>query len=143
MTAPPRRLTVVAAVVRDQAGRILLTRRPAGRHMAGLWEFPGGKVEAGESPRDALVRELLEELGIRVAPRRLLHRAHHREPGLSIELLFFGAEVEEGSPRPLDGQEMAWVEPEALPRYPTPPADAGLVSFLAAHSTAGEEGPTF
>ena len=142
MSGPAHRLTVVAAVLRDEAGRVLLTRRPPGRHMAGLWEFPGGKVEAGESPRAALTRELREELGIEVTPGRLLHRSHHREPGLSIDLLFFEAEMGGEHPTPLDGQEMAWVEPEALSGYPTPPADAGLVAFLQAHSTPGSGGLT-
>lgn len=142
MNEPGRHLTVVAAVVRDEAGRILLTRRPAGRHMAGLWEFPGGKVEAGESPRAALTRELEEELGIRAEPRRLVHRSTHREPGLVVDLLFFEVDSVEGNPVPLDGQEMAWVEPAALPRYPMPPADAGLVALLRTPSTRGGEGPT-
>ncbi len=143
MTGPVRHLTVAAGVLRDEAGRILLTRRPAGRHMGGLWEFPGGKVEAGESPRAALARELREELGIHVQPRGLLHRSRHHEPGLVIDLLFFKVDAGEGSPAPLEGLEIVWVGPEELPRYPMPPADAGLVAFLRAPSTRGEKGPIF
>jgi len=128
--AAPRVARVVGAVIRDAAGRILLTRRPPGRHMAGRWEFPGGKIEAEETPEDALARELREELGITVAVGARVASARHEEPGLVIDLLFLEASIVRGMPRPLDGQELAWVEPERLHRYPMPPADEGIVAML-------------
>jgi 8-oxo-dGTP diphosphatase len=128
---PPTKLTVVAAVIHDSAGRILLARRPQDRHMGGLWEFPGGKVERGESPEGALRRELEEELAVDVIIGPLLDRAHHAEPGLEIDLLFFTTEIVSGVPFPADDQEIAWVSPSDLPSYPTPPADAQLVARLA------------
>jgi 8-oxo-dGTP diphosphatase len=128
--SPTTAFTVVAAVIRDPAGRVLVARRPAGRHMAGLWEFPGGKVHDGEAPADALARELLEELGVHARIGGPVTFAVHEEPGLRILLLFFDAAIAEGVPRPREGQEIAWVPPEELHRYPTPPADAELVARL-------------
>ncbi len=125
-------LTVVAAaVIRDEDGRYLLARRPSGRHMAGLWEFPGGKVDDGEAPAAALVRELAEELDVTAAVEAPLTFAVHEEPGRRILLLFYSARILAGVPRPLEGQEVAWVAPANLPSYPTPPADAALVERLA------------
>lgn len=122
---------VVAAVIRDDTGRILLTRRPVGSHMGGLWEFPGGKVEAGESPTAALVRELKEELGLVAEIGSPVTFSVHEEPGMRILLLFYSAVIGDGRPRALEGQEIEWVTPEELPAYPTPPADAELVRLLA------------
>jgi 8-oxo-dGTP diphosphatase len=122
---------VVAAVIRDAAGRILLARRPRAAHMGGLWEFPGGKVEDGESPPAALERELAEELAVTVAVREPITFAVHEEPGLRILLLFYEAELVGGMPRPLEGQEVAWVDSGELTAYPTPPADAALVELLS------------
>jgi 8-oxo-dGTP diphosphatase len=124
-------IIVVAAVIRDDRGHVLLTRRPDGVHMGGLWEFPGGKVETGETPAEALVRELDEELGIETVVGRPLTFAEHSEPGLSILLLFYEATVARGRPTPAEDQEMVWVEPRRLVDYPTPPADAELVASLA------------
>ena len=122
--------TVVAAVIRDRIGRVLLGRRPADRHMGGLWEFPGGKVVRGESPAAALRRELAEELGIATEIGEPVTFAVHEEPGLRILLLFFTARILSGEPRALDGQRLAWVAPPDLGSYPTPPADAALVREL-------------
>jgi 8-oxo-dGTP diphosphatase len=127
----PTSFTVVAAVIRDRAGRLLLSRRPAGRHMAGLWEFPGGKVHDGEAPAAALARELAEELGLEIAVGDPITFATHEEPGLRILLLFYEAAISSGDPHPREGQEVAWVPPVELYRYPTPPADAALVDRLA------------
>jgi 8-oxo-dGTP diphosphatase len=126
-----RSLTVVAAVIRDAKGRILLTTRPEGTHMAGLWEFPGGKVEDGESPAAALARELDEELGLTVEVADPITFAVHEEPGLRILLLFYEAAISSGEPCPHEDQEIAWVPPAELDGYPTPPADAALVRLLA------------
>jgi 8-oxo-dGTP diphosphatase len=123
---------VVAAVIRDAAGKILLTRRPTGAHMGGLWEFPGGKVEEGESPAAALERELSEELGLSSRVGSPVTFAVHEEPGLRVLLLFYDVAAGESAPRPLEGQEIAWVAPGELRSYPTPPADSELVELLTA-----------
>jgi 8-oxo-dGTP diphosphatase len=125
---------VVAAVIRDGDGRLLLTRRPADRHMGGLWEFPGGKVDRGESPAAALARELAEELGVEAEIGRPITFAVHEEAELAIVLLFYEARIVGGRPHPLDGQQLAWVEPADLGDYPTPPADAELVALLSRHA---------
>jgi 8-oxo-dGTP diphosphatase len=122
--------TVVAAVIHDHDGRVLLGQRPADRHMGGLWEFPGGKVAPGESPAAALRRELAEELGITTEIGEPITFAVHEEPGLRIILLFFAVRILAGEPRALDGQCLAWVTPADLGSYPTPPADAALVRKL-------------
>jgi len=122
---------VVAAVLRDDRGRILMATRPEGRHMEGLWELPGGKVDAGEEPEAALVRELGEELDVEVRVEAPLSFAIHREPGRRILLLFFLASIVRGVPRPLEGQTVRWVEPEELRELPTPPADAAVIETLA------------
>jgi 8-oxo-dGTP diphosphatase len=121
---------VVAAVIRDVHGKVLLTRRPEGAHMGGLWEFPGGKVEPGESPTAALGRELGEELGLVAEIGEPLTFAVHEEPGMRILLLFYAAVVVSGRPEALEGQEIAWVAAADLDSYPTPPADRGLVRRL-------------
>jgi 8-oxo-dGTP diphosphatase len=131
----PKELTVVAAVIRDDTGRVLLTQRPAGRHMAGLWEFPGGKVASGEDPAEALVRELREELGVEALVEDPITFAVHEEPGLRILLLFYNTRLVAGTPQGREGQDIRWVRPSKLADYPTPPADADLVSRLAAGTT--------
>ncbi len=123
---------MVAAVIRDDAGRVLISRRPEGRHMGGLWEFPGGKVDAGESPAQALVRELREELGLGVAVGAPITFAVHEEPGLRIILLFYDARVTDGVLTANEGQSHRWVAASELLRYPMPPADTELVARLAA-----------
>jgi 8-oxo-dGTP diphosphatase len=127
-----RSLTVVAAVIRDPEDRILLTRRPEGSHMAGLWEFPGGKVRDGEAPAAALERELEEELGVEARTGDPITFAVHEEDGLRILLLFYTARIVSGQPSPREGQQLAWIAPAELERYPTPPADAALVRLLSA-----------
>ena len=125
-----RQITVVAAVIRDAEGRVLMTQRPADRHMGGLWEFPGGKIDDGEAPSEALARELDEELGIEVEVGRPLTFAVHEEPGLRILLLFYAARIVSGSLRGHEGQAVEWVAVSALHLRPTPPADADLVRRL-------------
>jgi len=126
-----RDITVVAAVIRDAGGRVLLTPRPKDRHMGGLWEFPGGKIDDGEGPVEALVRELEEELCLTAVIDQPLTFAVHEEPGLRILLLFFSARILSGAPRPREGQAVKWVPVSELPSYPTPPADADIVQRLA------------
>ena len=127
----PREITVVAAVIRDQEDRVLLTQRPEGRHMGGLWEFPGGKIDDGEAPGEALVRELDEELGIEIVVQRPLTFAVHEEPDLRILLLFYSARIARGEPQGHEGQAVEWVAVTELPSFPTPPADAELIRLLA------------
>lgn len=129
-------ITVVAAVIRDDEEQILLARRPEGRHMAGLWEFPGGKVDDGEAPEAALHRELLEELGVLVGSLRPITFAVHEEAGLRILLLFYSAEITGGDLVAREGQEIAWVPPGRLRSFETPPADAAVVDVLARDSSA-------
>jgi 8-oxo-dGTP diphosphatase len=127
-----RSITVVAAVIRDDQGRVLLSRRPDDRHMGGLWEFPGGKIDAGEAPDSALIRELREELGCEVEVVHPITFAVHEEPGLRILLLFYESEIVRGEPQGREGQAVAWVPVSDLPSYPTPPADAELIHHLMA-----------
>jgi 8-oxo-dGTP diphosphatase len=127
---------VVAAVIRDDKEHILLARRPEGRHMAGLWEFPGGKVDDGEAPEAALHRELLEELGVLVGALRPITFAVHEEAGLRILLLFYSAEITGGDLVACEGQEIAWVPPGRLRSFETPPADAAVVDMLAGDTSA-------
>ena len=125
-----REITVVAAVIRDQKDRVLLTQRPEGRHMGGLWEFPGGKIDDGEAPGETLVRELDEELGVEIVVQRPLTFAVHEEPGLRILLLFYSARISDGEPQGHEGQAVKWVAVADLPSFPTPPADAELIRLL-------------
>jgi len=127
-------ITVVAAVIRDDHGNILLARRPKDRHMGGLWEFPGGKMDAGEAPEEALRRELSEELGVSVGHLRPITFAVHQESGLRILLLFYSAEITSGTVTAREGQDVAWVAPDRLPAFEMPPADADLIDLLAGHS---------
>lgn len=120
---------VVAGVMRDACGRILLARRTEGRDLAGLWEFPGGKVEPGESPEAALVRELHEELGIEARVGDALIRVPQQYPDKRLVLDVRQVEFR-GVPRGLDGQALAWVPPAKLASYPMPPADRPVVAAL-------------
>jgi 8-oxo-dGTP diphosphatase len=121
---------IVAAVVRRDDGRILVARRPPGQSMAGLWEFPGGGVEAGETAEEALARELREELGVDVEVREPLTFAWHRDAERELLLLFYAAAIRAGAPVGLQAQEIRWVTREELRKLATPPADAALIEHL-------------
>jgi 8-oxo-dGTP diphosphatase len=125
---------VVAAAVIIRDGRVLLTRRAEGQHLAGLWEFPGGKLEDGESPEEALVRECQEECGIEVEVAEILEVTHHRYPEKEVLLLFYRCELRGGQVRHLQVADHVWVAPEALDDYPLPPADEGVVARIQALS---------
>ena len=123
---------IVAAAVIIRDGRVLLTRRGEGQHLAGMWEFPGGKLEAGESPEEALVRECQEECGIEVEVAEILEVTHHRYPEKEVLLLFYRCELRAGEVRHLQVADHAWVAPRDLDDYPLPPADERVVARIRA-----------
>ena len=129
-------LLVVAAALFDAEGRILLAQRPEGKQLAGLWEFPGGKLEPGETPETALVRELAEELSITVNETSLepLTFASFTYPAFHLLMPLYGCRSWSGSIRPREGQATAWVEKTRLRDYPAPPADIPLFDWLALKS---------
>jgi len=128
----PRVILVAAVALVDADGRILITQRPAGKPMAGLWEFPGGKFEPDESPEDCLIRELHEELGITVKSECLapLTFASFRYPDFHLLMPLWVCRRWTGTPAGREGQMLKWVRPMQLRDYPMPPADEPLVPFL-------------
>jgi 8-oxo-dGTP diphosphatase len=132
MAAQVRLLLVAAAVLLDGEGRVLLAQRPQGKSLAGLWEFPGGKIEAGERPEAALARELHEELGIEVATIDLIPTsfASHAYEDFHLLMPLWRTRKWMGEPMPREGQELAWVHIDALTDYPMPPADIPLITTL-------------
>jgi 8-oxo-dGTP diphosphatase len=127
-----RRVLVSAVALVDVDGRVLLARRPPGKPLAGLWEFPGGKVDENETPEAALIRELKEELGIDVAQSCLapFTFASHRYPDFDLLMPLYLCRRWEGTITAMEGQELAWVRPARLADYPMPPADEPLVAML-------------
>jgi len=125
-------LLVSAVALIDRDGRILLAQRPEGKSMAGLWEFPGGKVEPGETPEIALIRELEEELGINTWSSCLapLSFASHSYDDFHLLMPLFACRKWEGTPHPKEGQTLKWVHVRDLRNYPMPPADIPLISVL-------------
>ena len=123
-------IVVVAAVI-ERDGRYLLTLRPGGTHLAGHWEFPGGKCEAGETHAEALGRELREELDIEAGVGALVHAVTHAYPERSVELHFYACTFT-GDARPMIGQQMRWVARDDLAALPFPEADADLIRQLTA-----------
>ena len=130
VVATTLRTIIVAAGVIVDGERVLVSQRPGGTHLAGAWEFPGGKVEAGEDPRDALVRELREELGVEATIGGILEVTFHRYPGKSVLLLFFEVTRREGSPEPraLDVAAVRWAESSELRDEIFPPADVAVLA---------------
>ena len=123
---------VVAVALIDPDGRVLIAKRPEGKQLAGLWEFPGGKVEPGERPEAALIRELHEEIGITVSEPCLapLTFASHAYDGFHLLMPLYVCRVWQGTVVPLEGQSLAWVRPNDMGKYPMPPADKPLVAML-------------
>lgn len=130
------RTDIVAAGIVVERGKVLLSRRKKGTHLAGRWEFPGGKVEPGEDPRAALRRELEEELGIKVSVGEIVDVTFHRyeDADKAVLLLFFLAEREEGSPEPrvIDVADFKWAEATALDPTQFPPADVAILAKVRA-----------
>ncbi|MDQ1304172.1 MAG: 8-oxo-dGTP diphosphatase, partial [Pseudomonadota bacterium] len=110
---PPELILVAAGVLRDASGRVLIAQRPDGKHAAGFWEFPGGKIQAGESPLQALCRELAEEIGIVVSAATPLMTFRHSYPERVVELQVFEVSHYSGEPRGLEGQPLRWVAVDA------------------------------
>jgi mutator protein MutT len=121
---------VVAAAVIERAGRLLVTRRQAGTHLGGLWEFPGGKCASGEALAACLARELREELGVAVAVGRELLETTHVYPERRVELHFFQCDLA-SEPTPVLGQQMRWIDRRELASLEFPPADAELIRRLS------------
>ncbi len=123
---------VVACAFIDADGRVLLAQRPEGKPMAGLWEFPGGKVEADETPEQTLIRETEEELGVVVRQACLapLTFASHSYPDFHLLMPLYVCRRWEGTMTAREGQKLAWVRPNRLRDYPMPPADEPLVAHL-------------
>ncbi|KRD51488.1 MULTISPECIES: 8-oxo-dGTP diphosphatase MutT [Sinorhizobium/Ensifer group] len=133
MNVSGKKIVLVAAcALVDSDGRILLAQRPEGKSLAGLWEFPGGKVEAGETPEETLIRELDEELGIRtkVACLAPLTFASHTYEDFHLLMPLYVCRRYEGVATGREGQAIKWVRPKALRDYPMPPADEPLIPFL-------------
>ena len=121
-----------AVALIDKDGRVLLAQRPEGKSMAGLWEFPGGKVEPNETPENALIRELEEELGINTWSSCLapLTFASHTYDDFHLLMPVFACRKWEGIPQPREGQTLKWVKPNEMRDYPMPPADIPLIATL-------------
>jgi 8-oxo-dGTP diphosphatase len=131
MPVQPLMLVVAAALV-DSDGRVLIAQRPEGRSMAGLWEFPGGKIEADERPEDALIRELREELGIAVKEACLapFTFASHTYSAFHLLMPLYVCRRWEGTPSPRHHAALKWVRPKDMKEYPMPAADLPLIPLL-------------
>ena len=123
------RIDVVAAIIRKQQ-KILITQRLKDAHLAGYWEFPGGKVETGESLEVALVREIIEELGLKIRVLDEFYTIEHDYPNQAVRIHFFDCTIIEGEARALEVADFRWVSPSSLCDYKFPPADAQLISKL-------------
>ncbi len=132
MTDGKRLVIVVACALIDRDGRVLLAQRPEGKAMAGLWEFPGGKLEAGETPERGIIRELREEIGVDTWASCLapLTFASHAYEDFHLLMPLFVCRKWTGTPIGRENQSLAWVRQDGLSQYPMPPADAPLVAIL-------------
>ena len=131
---PSKKLIKVTAAVICLDGKILITERPEGTHLEGLWEFPGGKKEEAETLEECIVREIKEELGVYIKPEKLLLKVNHEYETKIVELYVFECNLIEGTPAPLEGQDMRWLEPDELSAYTFPPPDLKIIDFLCRKS---------
>jgi mutator protein MutT len=127
------RIVVVAAVI-ERGGKFLVTRRLEGTHLAGLWEFPGGKVDAGESHEDALRREIAEELNTEIGSLEKIFETSHAYPERTVDLHFYRGFLT-GTPEPMLGQELRWITRDDLAALPFPAADAALIAQLVTNGS--------
>jgi 8-oxo-dGTP diphosphatase len=125
-----KKVIEVSAALIFRDGKLLITQRHAGAHLGGLWEFPGGKREAGETFEQCLVREIREELGVEIAVGELYDEITHDYPGKSVHLKFFNCRLVQGEPRSLDCAGVKWIEKADLGRHEFPAADARLLDKL-------------
>lgn len=123
-------ITVVAGLIRE-GDRILICQRPAGKARGLLWEFPGGKVEAGESKREALVRECREELGVTLNVGDVYAELTHEYPDITVKLTLFEARIAEGVPRRIEHADIRWIKPEEITEYPFCPADKEICGKIS------------
>lgn len=128
-TPPPQIIQVGCAIIVKE-GRILIAQRHSHGHLGDHWEFPGGKREPGETIEQCLAREVFEELGVRVKPRRMLREVRHTYPGKDLLLCFWFCDWESGEPSKKDCQDFRWIKPDELTLFRFPPADAGLIRDL-------------
>lgn len=125
------RIVEVAAALIVREGRFLICRRPEHKARGGLWEFPGGKTEAGESVFDAVVRECRAELGVTIVPSRVVDEVTHTYPDITVRLSLVLAVIAEGEPMLLEHSALAWISPSDIPRYDFCPADYPMLSRLS------------
>jgi 8-oxo-dGTP diphosphatase len=130
---------VSACALIDADNRVLLAQRPPGKSLEGLWEFPGGKVEPGETPEQALVREMMEELGVHMKAKDLapVGFASHSYEKFHLLMPLYAVRKWLGVPTPREGQKIAWVKPLEMAAFPMPPADEPLIARLAAYTENG------
>ncbi len=124
-----KQIQVTAAIIRKDE-KVLITQRPRGAHLEGMWEFPGGKIEEAETPEQCIVREISEELGMQIIPERHILSVTHEYETKIVELHVYECTIIKGIPAPLEGQEIKWVKPHELPAYTFPPPDLKIIDFL-------------
>ena len=133
---PSKKKIKVTAAIIWQEGKVLITKRPEGTHLGGLWEFPGGKKEEAETLEECITREIEEELGVQVEPEKLLLNVSHEYETKIVDLHIFKCALLGGSPVPMEGQEIKWVKPSDMPGYNFPPPDIKVIEFLSHQKTA-------
>ena len=124
-----KKITVTAAVI-WQDGKVLITKRPEGTHLEGLWEFPGGKKEGTETLEECIIREIKEELGVQIKPEKLLLTVNHEYESKIVDLNIFECALVNGYPVPMEGQDMKWVRPSDMSGFTFPPPDIKVIEFL-------------